>query len=482
MLSRVLLIAGAALALTAGTASATTMKVNTTLDGYAEDGKCGLREAVEAARQNKKEDACPKGEAKGDRIELKDSTYTLTLPAAPPEGQNQSGDLDIGGGPLTIVGEGSANTEIEQDATDRAIQIPNENGELRLERLLVDAADISVLAGFDALGGGIGNFGGELTLFRANVSFGEADLGGGIYSTGRLTADRSFLSNNDAVQSGGGLVATGPTTLKRTVINAGNVASNVNHTFGGGISIAGDDTVVKLIDSAIRGVSSDTTGGAFDAYGGAIYVGDGSVRLIRSEISGNGVSALTNGQDENGAGLYVDGGGSATVTNSTFFANIAGSPDGLGGSIYNAGTLTAQHTTFDAGVGPAAGDHLFTSGTSSIGRSIISGDNSDDPCGGAVATSLGFNVGEFDDPSCGYGPQDDPEGFIGFAGNLADNGGPTQTVALGPASDAVDFVPKGQCKTITKSLDQRGFVRPNKVGGVKQNCDAGAYELGAKAP
>ena len=52
---------------------------------------------------------------------------------------------------------------------------------------------------------------------------------------------------------------------------------------------------------------------------------------------------------------------------------------------------------------------------------------------------------------------------------LADNGGPTQTMALPPGSAAIDFVPANACPVTT---DQRGVARPQGAA-----CDAGAYEL-----
>jgi len=54
---------------------------------------------------------------------------------------------------------------------------------------------------------------------------------------------------------------------------------------------------------------------------------------------------------------------------------------------------------------------------------------------------------------------------------LQNNGGPTQTIALEPNSEAVDFIPVGSCAVTT---DQRGFPRPD-AGEVF--CDVGAYEF-----
>ena len=61
--------------------------------------------------------------------------------------------------------------------------------------------------------------------------------------------------------------------------------------------------------------------------------------------------------------------------------------------------------------------------------------------------------------------------------SLADNGGPTQTMALGSDSAAIDYIPisTGLCP----STDQRGFLRPDD-GEIA--CDVGAYESGSALP
>ena len=60
-----------------------------------------------------------------------------------------------------------------------------------------------------------------------------------------------------------------------------------------------------------------------------------------------------------------------------------------------------------------------------------------------------------------------------FAGGLADNGGPTQTIAL---RDAVDNPALGGADPATApATDQRGVARPQPAG---TNPDIGAFELG----
>ena len=84
-------------------------------------------------------------------------------------------------------------------------------------------------------------------------------------------------------------------------------------------------------------------------------------------------------------------------------------------------------------------------------------------------TSLGYNLS--DDTYCGgvFGGTDALNATLPFLG-LADNGGPTPTMAPGAASDAIDFVPDASC---VDAVDQRGAPRPEGAG-----CDAGAFEVG----
>jgi hypothetical protein len=120
-------------------------------------------------------------------------------------------------------------------------------------------------------------------------------------------------------------------------------------------------------------------------------------------------------------------------------------------------------------------------------------------CVGTI-TNGGYNIS--DDASCGFGtstgangqtlgdnvnPNLDPAG-------LANNGGPTQTIALQAASAAVDAIPFASCTFPAGSLnpctnplamtssnqltcDQRGELRPDPEDGANGACDIGAYEL-----
>jgi len=101
--------------------------------------------------------------------------------------------------------------------------------------------------------------------------------------------------------------------------------------------------------------------------------------------------------------------------------------------------------------------------------------NSSGNCAGTI-TDAGYNIS--DDSTCNFsatGSQNNTNPGLSSAG-LANNGGPTQTIALVAGSHAIDAIPLAACtdqigKRIT--TDQRGFPRPD---GAESLCDIGAYE------
>ncbi len=136
-----------------------------------------------------------------------------------------------------------------------------------------------------------------------------------------------------------------------------------------------------------------------------------------------------------------------TVTNCTFTANSAD----VGGGMYNSN-----------GSSPTSTNCIFWNGSSG---EIYNVAEDDDPLGPSIPT-LNCCIVQSDDYDLstisGYVTSADPK-----LQNLADNGGPTQTCALGLASSALDagiFVD-------TVSTDQRGVARPQVIG-----YDIGAYE------
>jgi hypothetical protein len=115
-------------------------------------------------------------------------------------------------------------------------------------------------------------------------------------------------------------------------------------------------------------------------------------------------------------------------------------------------------------VGGGGGINAF--GSATLQNTIVTG-NSGGNCLGAV-TDAGHNV-SFPDTTC-PGVNGDPK-----LGPLQDNGGPTQTMALGAGGAAIDQVPTSGAGC--PATDQRGVARPQGPA-----CDIGAFELGQAVP
>jgi hypothetical protein len=294
--------------------------------------------------------------------------------------------------------------------------------------------------------------------FANNSAIGDG--GGGIFNAGTLALSNSWFSNNSASPSGSG----------GGIINGGTLTAS-NCTF------------------------SSNSGGR----GGGIF-NDGTLALSNSSFSNNN----TGGQGT-GGGVYNRQDGTLTVSNCTFANNNTG---GQGGGIANDGTLTVSNSTFSGNSTAVSGGGIFNSATLTISNSTFSGNSaSESSGGGGIYTSyngssrvtlngniVAGNVGTF-----GGAKADDVAGLVGLSssnnligvggsgglsdgqngnqigvsladiglGALGNNGGPTQTFAIGPGSFAI-----GRGFTArTATTDQRGVARP-----INQPSDVGAYQ------
>src|SRR5208283_4646895 len=200
---------------------------------------------------------------------------------------------------------------------------------------------------------------------------------------------------------------------------------------------------------------------------------DGSLTVTNSTFSGN----------QNGT--ISSEGSSDTVTNSTFYGNAAQ----LGGSAIDAYSMTVTDCKFsDNQTAPPSFPGQLNGGALclpqavpqiykiSVQGSLFANNTGGNCCaGGAEPTNEGYNIS--DDDTCDFGISTGAKGqTIGdnvkplLASGLADNGGPTETIALIPGSPAIEAVPLAQC---TVRTDQRGDPRPEPGFS---DCDIGAYE------
>jgi hypothetical protein len=244
--------------------------------------------------------------------------------------------------------------------------------------------------------------------------------------------------------TGTGLGVSGAVTLRRLSLRFPNYGLE---NFG------------RLILVAVNVTGTDEPCDTKDPW----HIANQGFMCMRESTFSDGCSAIATGgylevvgstiRDNSGAGIGV-GAGSATLVNSTLSNNDVG----IGG-----GPATVLSSTI---VGGAA-----IAGNVSVGGSIVQGD-----CGTEVV-SLSGNI-ESPGDTCGFDQSTDQVSVSAEAlalGPLQDNGGPTETHALGAGSVAINVMPEEDCLDadgLPLTTDQRGEPRP---GGTI--CDVGAFEV-----
>jgi hypothetical protein len=201
-------------------------------------------------------------------------------------------------------------------------------------------------------GGGIASFGSLRiadSVIRGNQITGPASdaQGGGIYSSGgELTLFRTVLAGNRATavppvgrhaEGGGMFVEGGLLTIRDTQVshNIADLTSDLPSSAGGatidigansgGIG-AGDDTPTTIADTLITGntaTARDPDGEPL-AFDSALLVGDSSLTMRRTVISGNRTaqdSGTTTDSGPGGSALELDGGG--TIADSRIAHNLS---------------------------------------------------------------------------------------------------------------------------------------------------------------
>ncbi len=361
----------------------------------------------------------------------------------------------------------------------------------------------------------------SLTLRDTTIANGHAydyvSKGGGILSYGNLTLSNSTISNNiangESVASGGGLyiAANSQATISDSrIIN--NSAASTYGTFGGGIAVYGQATI---LNTTIAGnVNAGSEGGG---NGGGLAI-SGQATISGSTISGNAAQAYYEGFSYDwhpGVGGGLSNSGTTTIVNSTVSANTASDGGGLANLFDGVLTVTAStvsgndaHETvgeYDAAGGNGGG--LFAgpdygidpTGTTTLKGVILSGNTADiaapqalfeNPGGTAQMIVNAFNVfgqnGNAGLAGFSKGASDvvPSVGLAAVLSPLANNGGPTQTHALPAGSPALDLAPNASCTAApVNGVDQRGEPRNQngKDGATSNECDAGAYERSGTA-
>jgi hypothetical protein len=307
-----------------------------------------------------------------------------------------------------------------------------------------DSALLGNEVSFEGYGGGIYNTG-MLTISHCTLAnngvdvpgYGAANYGGGIYNLGSLAVDTSTFTGNQALYGAGiyngGSLSVSASTFSSNQINPTDYFFGETPNLGGGGIWNGPAATAAVTTCTFSGNFGtwSTRGSGLDNEGGIFT-------LDNSTLSGN---TATSG----GGGIFNRG--SLNVTDCTIAANANNQdndPRHLGGGIANAGTLNLRNSLL-AGNTDDGGAPDLSGGLTTSGYNLIS----DTSGGGGFTTTDLLNI--------------DP-----LLGPLQGNGGPTQTMALSPASPALNAGDPAQAGV----ADQRGVVRG---GGV----NIGAYQASA---
>jgi hypothetical protein len=390
--------------------------------------------------------------------------YTLTrTPSGPDDGT--AGNLLVTAN-VTITGAGAARTTITGDG-DRIFEI---------------SADAVTLAGLTLTGGS------------------TESSGGAVHDTGAaLTLTNDSLTNNAATttENSGGAVDmasanAGTLTVSGSFFGSNTAAvggSSGGGGLGGAISFEPDTTGIMTVTNSEfdsnTAQSGTTSGGGF---GGGISFEPGSTGTltVRSSTFSANVAAGSMGSGQGGFGgaiSFQPGGGASTltITNSTLTGNQAGGQSSFGGALDwepgtgSSGTLTQVTVADNSASSAGQGGGLAIQGAPlTIRNSIISGNTgggSADNCSVDVGPDLvpqGHNVEQ--GTTCGFDINANP-----LLASLANNGGPTRTMALASSSPARDAADSAFCP----QTDQRGVSRPDDAGTA---CDIGAFESAGGIP
>lgn len=421
---------------------------------------CTLREAITRANDH----------AGLDTIVLRGGkTYTLGLGnVGAHEDVNATGDLDVLD---SIVIKSSSRTLATVDANgiDRAFDVgPSSAVSATFTRIAIRNGSTDPASSTDYEGGGIAAVnGGLLKLLKSRVTQNRAEYGGGIsVSEGTLRLVRTTVAGNRAFDGfGGGIAAERPDGVvvgEVVSVSQSNIIGNSASRGSGGMYTENDTTITR---STIANNRANT------ANAGGLELGEGLVRITGSTISGNRADTRAGGID-----LRTD----AILVNSTIANNHAGTD---GGGIWLAGgaspsvTMNAVTVARNSAGGNGGGlladgfgiNPVTTLSNSLVGLNTAAGSGPDcyDPASdilsggynliGSTAAAKGFSC------AAAFSQPGDRTNLNPRIARLADNGGPTNTIALQRRSQAINHAGND-----APARDQRGVRR--------KNPDIGAFE------
>jgi hypothetical protein len=255
---------------------------------------------------------------------------------------------------------------------------------------------------------------------------------------------------HDVVAGGGSLMVVN-STITGGVANLGGGAINVSPA-------AGTTSNLTVLRSTLANNVSF-------AYGGAIYVADGTGASVRNTVSVIDSTITGNHADSSGGAINIGSLDALTVRDSTIARNEA---TRFGGGLFaqstgsggGSATVALTNTILAANTADASPDCLASQGVTDGGHNLIGA--VDSSCPGITNGVNGDQAGTLASPL-------DP-----VLGQLASNGGPTQTLALALGSPAIGGGDPADCQAAPVSgTDQRNQKRN---AATRLACDIGAYD------
>ncbi|MCA9238465.1 MAG: hypothetical protein KDA44_23500, partial [Planctomycetales bacterium] len=330
------------------------------------------------------------------------------------------------------------------------------------------------------------------------ITFAAGVDGGTITVGNQLTLTETGAGNGTTITGpAAGITISGNNLTRVLQVNAGVVATVEGLTFADGYADQGG-AIVNLGELTVRGgVFRENTadpglggaggvGGAIASYG-PLHIANSLFELNTAELGGgiNSADGLTivdstfsrNQAGFNGGALRIFG--SSTISSATFSGNMAGNG---GGGLINHGDLTLTNSTFASNNAVDGGGLQLFEGSANLRHVTIASNTATGSGGGLVVNSAAVTLTNTIVAGNSAANQDDLSGALNPASNnnllnqtaaaaglgiLADNGGPTQTIALVFGSPAIN----GGAAIPGINTDQRGVLRPFGTG-----VDIGAFE------
>ena len=411
----------------------------------------------------------------------------------------------LGGGLASLTATGNV---IITDSTLTANTAAGGNG-----------GDFNNGAGSNAMGGSIYFAGGTLNIngSRIDNSAANGGKGGDQDQNGQTNGGFGGTAQGGGVWVGGGTVTINNTTFENSVANGGDSGTGGNGANpgggadGGGLYSLGTVTVTNStfhLDGATGGDGGDAFGSTClgghmagdggGARGGAIFA-DGGTMIVNTATFANNLAQGGNGGDggQTNGGLNCGNHGAGGLAYGGAIANNAATVNMKHGTISlnnaqagNTGVnqggankpprLVAEGAGGGIRVGPASvtlENTIIAGNSAANGAGDTTGAPTPGPNVDGAVTSNGHNLLGVATDATGFTGTGDQTGANPMLAALADNGGPTQTMALTAGSPAIDA---GVAAGAT--FDQRGRPRTFDDPGVanaatSDGTDIGAFEL-----